>query len=112
MKRRATVIISKDTAEQRESIAQRLADRKKRSAKAKMGVTMVETSKGFDSMIASNLPKNMMTGGRNSVMLPPGGSFAPGSFDNSLSAKKYKQKDDYLKNKINQSTRGFGGLGL
>ena len=45
-------------------------------------------------------------------MLPPGGSFAPGSFDNSLSAKKYKQKDDYLKNKINQSTRGFGGLGL
>jgi hypothetical protein len=45
-------------------------------------------------------------------MLPPGGSFAPGTFDNSLSAKKYKQKDDYLKNKINQSTRGFGGLGL
>tara|TARA_B110000285_G_C15098188_1_gene603374 strand:+ start:931 stop:1176 length:246 start_codon:yes stop_codon:yes gene_type:complete len=49
--------------------------------------------------------------GRASVMLPAG-SFAQGAFDTSASAKKYKQKDDYLKNKINQSTRGFGGLGL
>lgn len=41
MKRRATVLISKDTAEQRESIQQRLAERKKR-AKAKLGATVVE----------------------------------------------------------------------
>ena len=64
MKRRATVIISKDTAEQRESIAQRLADRKKRAAKAKLGVTVVETSKGFDSMIEANANSQQKMVGR------------------------------------------------
>ena len=43
MKRRATVIISNDTAMQRESIQQRLAERKKRAQKAKLGATVVET---------------------------------------------------------------------
>jgi hypothetical protein len=62
MKRRATVIISNDTAMQRESIAQRLAERKNRAKKAKLGVTVVETSNGFDSMIEANQQDKIMTG--------------------------------------------------
>ena len=47
-----------------------------------MGVTVVETSNGFDSMIGADQSRN--AAGRQSVMLPPGGAFAAGSFDNSL----------------------------